>query len=197
MRAFLPFLVVLGAVCTPFSAMAELLDDGVAAYEQRNFPLARETLAPIAAEGNAKAQLILGKMYLTGQGVPLNGLIASKWFRRAADQGNAEAQARLGLLYLRGGGVRQDYREAAQWLRLAAGQGNTEAQQCLAGLYATGEGVPEDRAAAHAWYSLAAVDGTMAAIRDRDFLAAKLTPEELARSAKLQSEWSPGRAPKR
>jgi len=196
MKAFLPLLVILGAAGATCPAMAGPLEDGLASYERRDFTSAREVLAPVAAAGNAKAQLVLGKIYLDGQGVALNGLIAAKWYRRAAEQGDAEAQARLGVLYLRGRGVRQDYRESAKWLELAARQGNIDAQQCLAGLYVTGEGVSKDLVLAHALYSLAAVgkkDNT--ATRNRDFLAAKLTAEEVARSARLQGAWRPEGAP--
>jgi TPR repeat protein len=194
MKAFLPLLVVLGAV-GPSSAAAGSLEEGIAAYERRDFAAAHGVLAPIAAQGDAKAQLVIGKMYLAGQGVPLNGLLAAKWFRQAAEQGDAEAQANLGLLYMRGRGVRLDFAEAAKWLERAARQGHTDAQQCLGGLYAAGEGVPENRALAHAWYSLAAEGKNQQAISNRDFLAAKLTPEELALSTRLQSEWRPGIRP--
>ena len=141
MKAFLPLLVILATAGATCPASAGPLEDGLGAYERREFASAREVLAPIAAAGNARAQLVLGKIYLDGQGVEFNGMIAARWFRRAAEQGDAEAQGRLGVLYARGRGVRQDYREAAKWLEVAAKQGNIDAQQCLAGLYVTGEGV--------------------------------------------------------
>jgi TPR repeat protein len=40
-------------------------------------------------------QLMLGYLYIHGQGVPLNIAQAAMWFRRAADQGQADAQMML------------------------------------------------------------------------------------------------------
>ena len=56
------------------------------------------------------AQHSLGRMYLTGLGVPPNHAEAAAWFRRAAEQGDADAQLNLGIMYLVGrGGVGSGY----------------------------------------------------------------------------------------
>ena len=47
---------------------------------------------PLADEGLAVAQLVLGVMYGGGHGVPQNHAEAANWLRRAADQGSPEAQ---------------------------------------------------------------------------------------------------------
>jgi TPR repeat protein len=190
MKAFFPLVVIFGVIGPATPAMAGSLEDGTAAYERYDFAAALEALGPLADNGNPKAQLILGKMYLGGQGVPLNGNLAAKWFRLAASRGDADAQDNLGLLYLFGRGVRQDYAEAAKWFRLAAEQGKADAQQCLGGLYALGQGVPQDPVQAHVWYSLAAIESRNAAAADnRDLLASKMTPDQLALAARLVGEW--------
>jgi TPR repeat protein len=79
---------------------------------------------PLAERGNAKAQIILGRMYFDGQGVPQDYSVAMSWWRKAAEQGNAEGQARLGILYRWGRGVPQDYVIAHMWFNLAARSGN-------------------------------------------------------------------------
>ena len=48
-----------------------------------------------AEQGDADAQVNLGFMYKTGQGVPRDVAEAVQWFSRAANQGNAEAQDNL------------------------------------------------------------------------------------------------------
>ncbi|HCN07703.1 MAG TPA: hypothetical protein DIT01_07195, partial [Lentisphaeria bacterium] len=57
-----------------------------------------------AEQGDAAAQLNLGKMYATGLGVPEDDAEAFKWFRKAAEQGYADAQYHLGLMYANGEG---------------------------------------------------------------------------------------------
>jgi TPR repeat protein len=52
-----------------------------------------------AQEGDAVAQVNLGKAYEDGNGLSKNDELAAKWYRKAADQGNAVAQSRLGIMY--------------------------------------------------------------------------------------------------
>src|SRR5713226_6450356 len=67
-----------------------------------------------AAKGDAKAQVSLGTMYATGQGVPQDYGEAVKWLRLAATQGLAAAQFNLGFMSYWGRGVLQDYAEAVK-----------------------------------------------------------------------------------
>lgn len=87
----------------------------------------RENLLP-AQQGDAKAQVFVGYLYETGQGVQQDNTKAAEWYRRAAERGNAEAQAQLGNMYSLGKGVSQNYVLAYLWLDLAARQGNKQAQ---------------------------------------------------------------------
>ena len=50
---------------------------------------------PLAQQGNAKAQNVLGTMYRRGQGVARNSVRAFVWFSRAAARGDATATAEL------------------------------------------------------------------------------------------------------
>ncbi len=104
------------------SAWAEF-DEGMAAYESGDYASALEEFLPVAEQGLASAQTILGAMYHHGQGVPQDYIQAVKWYRLAAEQGEAYAQFILGDMYERGEGVPQDYAEALKWYRLAAEQG--------------------------------------------------------------------------
>jgi TPR repeat protein len=85
-----------------------------------------------AEAGDAKAQSILGNVYLDGQGVPQDYAEAIKWYRKAADQGDAEAQYSLGEMYDIGQALPQDYVQAHMWFSLAAArgyQGSAEARR--------------------------------------------------------------------
>ena len=53
-------------------------------------------------------------------------------------------------------------------------------------MYANGEGVPQDFVQAHAWMNLAAAQGFQA--ENRDWLAAQMTPAQIAEAQKLAAE---------
>ncbi len=93
----------------------------------------------IAYAGNVDAQLHLGVIYLTGDGVPKDDVEAVKWLRKAADQDNPLAERYLAEMYFKGRGVPADNTEAAKWLRMAAEQGDAESEHNLAVLYTEGE----------------------------------------------------------
>jgi len=48
-----------------------------------------------------------------------------------------------------------------------------------------------DYVQAHMWYSLAAARGNEPAAKDRDSLAQKMTPDQIAESQRLAAEWKP------
>jgi TPR repeat protein len=130
-------------------------------------------------------------MYYNGQAVPQDYREAVKWFRAAAEQGYVSAQDFLGLLYEVGPSVPQDYQEAVKWYRMAADQGDSPAQRKLASMYAHGQGVPQDYVLAHMWYILAAAGGKVVSFHDRDSLAEKMTPMQIAEAQRLAREWKP------
>jgi TPR repeat protein len=103
------------------------LEDADAAWERRDFAAALQLLHPLADQGNAEAQMKLGFMYVTGEGIPQDYAEAVKWFHLAADQGQANAQCFLGLMYFEGRGVPRDYVSAHMWLSLATAGGIEDA----------------------------------------------------------------------
>jgi TPR repeat protein len=135
------------------------LRDGQAAYRRGDYATAFRLLRPSAEQGNADAELSLGFMYGTGQGVAKDDAEAMNWYRKAADQGNAVAQSNLGFMYEKGDGVAQDYAKAATLYRKAADQGLAIGQSNLGNSYEFGQGVPEDYAEAVIWYRKAAAQG--------------------------------------
>jgi TPR repeat protein len=191
------FAVALGfaAAFAPASAQAGPYEDGLAAVERGDYATALQLWRPLAEQGVADAQYKLGVMYDTGQGVPQDYAEAVKWYRMAAEQGEAYAQANLGLMYHEGRGLPQDYAEAAKWWRLAAEQGQADAQFYLGFMYAEGQSVPQDDVQAHMWYDLAASRHSPRKWRKiaagvRDYLAARMTPEQIAEAQRLAREWS-------
>ena len=82
-----------------------------------------------AAQGDAEAQGVLGRMYAQGWGVPQDYAQAAKWYEKAAAQGRVFAQGALGVLYGKGSGVPQDYVRAYMWFNLAAANSTGKQQK--------------------------------------------------------------------
>jgi TPR repeat protein len=175
-------------------AMAGPLEDGRAAYESGDYAAAMSYWRPLADQGNAAAQTGLGVMYNKGEGVPQDYAQALIWTRKAAEQGDAVAQNNLGVMYRDGQGVSQDYAQAVIWYRKAADQGDAAGQNNLGGMYYEGLSVPQDYVSAHIWFDLAAsrasdADTRDLAIENRDAVAAKMTPAQIAEAQRMAREW--------
>ena len=132
--------------------------------------------------------------YYHGDGIPQNHEEALRWYREAAHEGASDAQSQLGWMYYAGEGTRPNHAEAARWWRMAADQGHPWAQYNLGLLYLNGEGVGQDFVFAHLWLNLAASrydpgENRDEAARDRDDVALKMTPGQLAEAQKLAREW--------
>jgi hypothetical protein len=70
--------------------------------------------------GDPEAQYRLGRMYLEGDGVKANDILAAKWLMLAARKGNVAAQADLGALLFTGGkGLRAQPRRGLMFLEMA------------------------------------------------------------------------------
>lgn len=164
---------------------------GEEAYLREDFETALEFWRPLAKQGHAEAQNMLGFMYRAGQGVPQDFEQARQWYRRSAEQGYARAQNNLGVLYRQGLGVDQNYGVAFQWFLRAAEQGNGGGQSHLGLMYYRGEGVPKDLVQAYKWASLAADQGLDQAIQALSILRQEMTPEQIAEAKQLAKEWVP------
>ncbi|MFZ2650168.1 MAG: tetratricopeptide repeat protein [Burkholderiaceae bacterium] len=145
------------------AALADPLQDGIAAMQRKDYPSAIRLLEPLARSGNALAQLRLGLLHYHGHGVRESDAQALQWFERAAKQGLAEAQFHLGNMYAYGlvdpllGA--DPNRLAAQWYFEAARQGHAEAQYSLGIMFLTGTGVVQDEDEAARWIARAAAQG--------------------------------------
>jgi len=101
--------------------LSQDFDKGLAAAQRGDFATALREWTPRAEQGDADAQLNLGRMYKKGDGVTQDYRTALKWYRLAAEQGILDAQTNLGAMYDNGQGVTKDYKVAVKWFRLAAG----------------------------------------------------------------------------
>ncbi|MFZ4527305.1 MAG: tetratricopeptide repeat protein [Undibacterium curvum] len=161
-----PILLAAALCAAGFSlhlAHAYSFDDGVALYEEQDFPEAAAAFLEAAEEGNADAQFNLGLMYLNAEGVDEDYEQAFAWFSKSAEQNNPRAQTNLARMYAKGKGVRPDYDAAVTWFNKAAEQNYPDAQYSLGVLYVTGNGVPRDYNKARDLFQKAADQGNASA----------------------------------
>ena len=135
-----------------------------AANNEAETAMAVEKLEQAALLGHPPAQLQLGELYKTGQGVDLDLAQARTWFRRAANGGNVLAMHRAGVMTARGEGGEANTPEAIGWFEQAANRGLVDSQYNLGAIYhpsgenGAAEGI-QDAGKAYYWYSLAAKNG--------------------------------------
>ena len=82
--------------------------------------------------------------------------------------------------------------EALSEWRAAADAGDRRAMLALGRRYARGLGVVQDYVEAHKWLNLAASRGEAAAVEEREALAARMTPQQVATAQERAAAWRPG-----
>lgn len=182
------FVIVFSFVVSSACLYGADLQSGRNAYAQKDYAGAMKELAPLAQAGNVDAQVLLGKMYMLGQGVPKNTDTALQWFRAASDQGNAEAEFFLGAMYLL---PAKDIPQGLKWLRLSAEQGTTEAQLLIGMAYLKGSDLPLDLVQADMWLRLAAAQGDKLAVSQCAGAERKMTSEQIEKARALAAVWKP------
>jgi TPR repeat protein len=147
-------LMVLLGTASAFAGLAE----GEAAFAQRDWRTATRELKPLADQGNARAQFLMGGIARfnqeAGREDPTDAIA---WYRKAAAQGLPEAQRELAFLLLNSKPPQTG--EAVTLYTAAAQRGDAEAQYQLGVLYDRGMGVRPDFAQRQAWWSKAAAQG--------------------------------------
>ncbi len=76
---------------------------------------------------------------------------------------------------------------------LAAPAWNADAQYNLALMYKKGRGVTQDYVQAHMWFNLAGAQGKIKAVKNRDMVAKRMTPAQIAEAQRLARKWRPRR----
>ena len=181
----LAFAMLIGA-----SVWAADLESGKRAYDQKDYAKALKEFTPLADQGQAEAQLYLGKMYMMGQGVLKDPDKAIKWFKAAAYQGNADAQFFLGSIYLL---PQTDVAAGVKWLRLSAEQGNKDAQYLLGKAYIQGAAasLARDPVQAEMWLCLAAKDNLEFYKNELQSAEGQMSVAEIAKGKALAEAWKP------
>lgn len=93
---------------------------GLLAYRAGDYQKALSRYEAGAKGANAKAQYLLGKMYLDGKGTAVNEERAVMWLRRAAHNAKKpekQAQCLMAQLSYYGIGMKQSLKDTAYWLK--------------------------------------------------------------------------------
>src|SRR5690349_21820526 len=162
-KLLISFALVVAAVAAQAQSLEERMRTAAAAYEHKDYATAVAVWRPLAEQGNAEAQTLLGAMYWSGDGLPRNHAEAAKWYLRAAQQGYARAQNDIGFMYGFGEGIPpRDDVLAYKWISLAITH-----------------------------YTAKNQDRLDQAIKDRATLKARMTAAQLAQAEREISTWKP------
>ena len=162
---------------------------GWSAYSSGDYAAALAEWQDLAEVGDAKSCYGMGLLYGNGFGVDMNDELALKFYGLAAAKGHAEAQYNLGVMHQNGWGVPPNEEEGMTWFRLAADQGIIGAQMALGRHYAMDFADSYDPVEAYKWFALAAKLGDYEANSKVDFLASRMTSEQVIEADGYVSVW--------
>jgi TPR repeat protein len=179
------FILIAFLLMNSVSAFADNFKEGMSALSKKDYSLAVSKFILASNAGDDRAQLFLGQMYLEGTGVLQNFEEAARFFTLSALKGNPHSQNALGSMYFKGIGFKEDHVLAKKWYGLSASQGNDDSQFNLGLLYESGLGVLQNYELAHMWFNLASVKGNAEAFKQRELVARKMVPSQIAQAQKL------------
>ncbi|CAC9591010.1 TETRATRICOPEPTIDE REPEAT FAMILY PROTEIN [Bathymodiolus heckerae thiotrophic gill symbiont] len=131
------------------------LSSGITAFDTKNFTMAYQLLAPLAAQGNAESQWRLGMMQMNGLGMVENQPLGLENFILAAAQDHVFAHHMIGVAYMTGEGVEKDILKSIEWFEKAAKFGIPGPMYTLGMLYEDGKEVEQDLEKSQFWYDQA------------------------------------------
>ena len=123
-------MIIIRAIILPLLLVAHGLawggfDEGLAAAQRDDYDAALLEWQPLAEQGNAEVQFVLGSIYDNGRGgIPQDFNKAMHWYRQAALQNHSSAQYNLGVMYDYGEGVPEDDAQAYMWFSVAFANGS-------------------------------------------------------------------------
>ncbi|WP_289283325.1 MULTISPECIES: SPOR domain-containing protein [unclassified Methylophaga] len=188
-------------------AFADDVQDGIAAYKNRDFHTAYQAWHKAAEQNIAEAQWMLGIMLLNGQGVKQDNAAAYSWLTLASEKKHKQASIdrlairnRLTVEELAKADmltaafrdkqtsktvIKQQKEQAFQWFEKAARKGDAHAQYQLGEMLLSGDGVRQDNVAAYSWFSLASQQNHPQAIVKQAQLKDELSASQIEKANAL------------
>lgn len=152
-------------------------------------------LTRAAEAGSVPAQYDLGELYLSGDSVPENGVLARRWFSEAADAGHIRAVHRVAYLDINGVGGPVDSSRAIDGFTAAANAGLTAAMFNLGTLFdPSNEYLTDslrDAETSYYWFRLAELQGDEKAAAQADALVSRLAPTVRDAADARAAAWAP------
>jgi hypothetical protein len=189
MRRFQALLIGFALSLYAIGAASGDFKKGWAAYNSLDYATAKAEWQELADAGDAKSAYGMGLLYGNGFGVDMNDELALKYYGIAAEQGHSDAAFNLAVMHQNGWGVPMDENKANELYLVAAEKGNTEAQMALGRYFAMDFLDTYDPVEAYKWFSLAVELGDFDAREKRDFIASRMTAEQLAQGNALVDTW--------
>lgn len=125
MRKLLTIMLMSASMGMANAVFAQDFARGTKAYEAKDYGTALKEIRPLAEQGHAGAQFLMGTMYRYGMGVTQSYKEEYRWNIKAAEKGYVGAHFELGWMYDKGQGVLQDNVYAHMWYNIAASNGET------------------------------------------------------------------------
>lgn len=113
---------------------SEALTQSELYIQNQEYSKAIETLSPLAANNNPKAQYLLGYLTFEGKGTSSNSEKAAELFLKSAQSNYGHAQFALGIMYMNGYGVVKNLDNARFWFTKAEQNNMSEATEELSKL---------------------------------------------------------------
>jgi TPR repeat protein len=107
------------------------LKEAIQFYNSGKWKDAHHKALPLAEQGDAEAQSLMGALYAQGRLGPIDFVSARQWWEQAAISGNTVAQYNYAMTYLQGDGTRVDRQLAREWLTEASYGGHKMAMNEL------------------------------------------------------------------
>jgi TPR repeat protein len=139
-------------------------DEGLAAYQKRDWATAIREFKPLAAQGNSAAQARLGRILFEGLGGTRDDVEALKLLNAAAVAGEPLAQHWLGSAYFNGRAVPKDVSQALVWFGRAADKGQPESLHAMGEIHFNGLGINKDEGKGVEYFKRAAEKGWPASL---------------------------------
>lgn len=200
MRSKILLFVLAFMLILPVAAHADFLE-GKKSYDNKNWRRAIVLLRPLVEQGDARAMVLLGTMYLDGHGVEKDSTEAFMLYRNGATRNNADAMLATATLYQTGDGVPINTHLAILWFERCAKMGN----QACAFFYAMHQyqgskgktyDMKPDHVEAYKWFRITARGrGNPKMAKVADTIAEKLKTElnykDIEAADVAIVEWSP------
>ncbi len=139
----------------PQPSNAEITQQALSLYSQKNFTMAAPLLDKACSGGSAESCKDLGNLYHDGNGVGKDTSRAAGLYTKACNAGYALGCTNLGVMYHNGDGVNQDDTRAAALYSKACNADDALGCSNLGSNYWNGRGVPQSDTQAASLYSRA------------------------------------------